>query len=581
MRKNHFVIEIMENVLYNKNKGSDCMLITNKELLKNYTKSKNLWAGIPSIEVTKNGRTYLTFYSGGTKEEIGNYVLLIKSDDGIHFSEPVAVCFEENHRCYDPCVWIDPLGRLWLTWSRCPEDGLFGAICDDPDADEIVFGQEFFIGHNIMMNKPIVLSTGEWAFPIAVWDNGIRALPANYDSDVTPKGSFMYITDDHGKTFKRLGYADVKNRSFDEHMFLEMNDGVIRVFVRTTYGIGAADSYDGGLHFGTDFDTGYKGPCTRFHIRRLPSGRVLLINHYDYSGRNNLTAMLSEDDGKTFPYRLLLDERNWVSYPDAAIDQDSNIHITYDRERGAYCSCFEDIMRNAREIVTACICEEDILNGCLVNESSYLKRVAYKLTDYDGALQNPFNEITRFSDKNCALYLSGSGRSAEEIVSVILDAYHMNCSNIHNIQAETLDRLIETYKTSNDLAILNEMIHLVRSAHSEGVFSEKSIVADICRYITDNPECDCNVINIANLFHYSSHYIRHIFKKQTGTSIKEFQTAQIIKKAKLLLRMCDEKITDIAASCGFDNPSYFTEVFTKEVGVSPTDYRKNKRSNVS
>jgi len=126
-----------------------------------------------------------------------------------------------------------------------------------------------------MMNKPTVLSTGEWAFPIAVWNYGVRALPSDYDSDITPKGSFMYITDDNGKSFKKLGYADVEKRSFDEHMFLELNNGVIRAFVRTTYGIGAADSYDGGLHFGKDFDTGYKGPCSRFHIRRLPSGRVL------------------------------------------------------------------------------------------------------------------------------------------------------------------------------------------------------------------------------------------------------------------------------------------------------------------
>lgn len=552
------------------------MLITDKNLLNNYTKTKNLWVGIPSIEITKKGRTFLTFYSGGTKEEIGNYVILIKSDDGVNYSEPVAVCFAEGYRCYDPCIWIDPLDRLWLTWSRCPEDGLFGAICDNPDADEIVFGEEFFIGNNVMMNKPTVLSTGEWAFPIAVWDYGIRVLPSNYDSDITPKGSYIYTTADNGKTFKKLGYADVKNRGFDEHMFLEMNDGTIRAFVRTTYGIGAADSYDGGQHFGKDFDTGYKGPCSRFHIRRLPSGRILLINHYNYSGRNNLTALLSEDDGKTFPYHLLLDERNNIAYPDAAIDKDGMIHITYDRERGAFCKYFDDILSSAREILTARISEEDIINGSIVNKNSYLKRVAYKLTDYDGELQNPFNEKNRFSDNNYAKYLRDSRRDADEIVSEIFDEYNINCSNIHNIEAETLDKLIESYKKSNDLTVLNEIIALVRGAHRDEIYSEKNIIDEICRYIADNPEFNCNTENIAKIFHYSSHYIRHIFKKQTGISIKEFHTAQIIKKAKILLKICDDKITDIAAACGFENPSYFTEVFTKEVGISPKDYRYDK-----
>jgi len=550
------------------------MLISDKELLKNYKKEQNLWVGIPSIEVTKKGRIFLTFYSGGTKEEIGNYVMLVKSDDGINFSEPVIVCFAEGYRCYDPCIWIDPLDRLWLTWSRCPDDGLFAAICDNPDADEIVFGKEFFVGNNIMMNKPIVLSTGEWAFPIAVWDYGIRVLPANYDSPITPKGSYMYITADQGKTFKKLGYANVKKRGFDEHMFLEMNDGTIRAFVRTTYGIGAADSYDGGLHFGKDFDTGYRGPCSRFHIRRLPSGRILLINHYNFNGRNNLTALLSEDEGKTFPYHLLLDERSNIAYPDAAIDKDGMINITYDRERGAFCNCFNDIMNSAREILTARISEEDIINGKLVNKNSYLKRIAYKLTTYEGKLQNPFNEKSLFSDDNYAEYLSSSGRNADEIVSEIFDQYNINCSNIHNIEAVKFDNLIETYKSDKDLSVLNEIISLVRAARSDEIYSEKNIIDKICHYLTENPECDCNTEDIAKIFHYSAHYIRHIFKKQTGISIKEFHTAQIIKKAKILLRFCDHKITDIAAACGFENPSYFTEIFTKEVGTSPKDYRK-------
>lgn len=550
------------------------MLITDKKVLANYTASKCLWLGIPSIEVTKKGRTFLTFYSGGTGEEIGNYVLLVKSEDGITFSNPIAVCFEEGYRCFDPCLWIDPLGRLWFTWSRCPQDGLFGAICDNPDADEIVFGKEFFIGNNVMMNKPIVLSTGEWMFPVAVWNNGIRAIPSNYDSNVVPKGSFAYITCDKGKTFKKLGYADVKKRSFDEHMFLEMDDRVLRVFVRTAYGIGAADSYDGGNHWGNDFDTGYGGPCSRFHIRRLPSGRILLINHYRFNGRNNLTALLSEDNGKTFAYRLLLDERNSVSYPDAAIDSEGMIHITYDRERGAFCSRFDDIMNSAREILTACICEEDIIKGSLVNEKSYLKRIAYKLTDYTGNLINPFNEKERFNDIEYANYLNNTFETPKEVVSGILEAYEINCSNMHNLQAEEFDKLIEKYKAGTDFDILCKIITLVRRAHSDSTFYDNGVVNEICSYIIENLESNCSVESIADKFNFSANYIRHIFKKKTGISISKFKKTQILKKAKLLLKASDRKITDIAAECGYDNPSYFSEVFKNEVGVSPKAYRQ-------
>ena len=80
--------------------------------------------------------------------------------------------------------------------------------------------------------------------------------------------------------------------------------------------------------------------------------------------RQEMTAFLSEDDGKTFPYALLLDERFEVSYPDADVGLEGEIYITYDRNRAI-----------DGEITMACIREEDILAGKLVNEKSYLKRV--------------------------------------------------------------------------------------------------------------------------------------------------------------------------------------------------------------
>ena len=82
---------------------------------------------------------------------------------------------------------------------------------------------------------------------------------------------------------------------------------------------------------------------------------------------------------------------------------------------------------------------------------------------------------------------------------------------------------------------------------------------------------------IALKFNYSANYIHHVFKKKTGTTIVKFRNEQRLIKAKLLLCGCDGRITDIAAECGFENPAYFTEVFTKEVGISPREYRSIHR----
>lgn len=357
------------------------------EELEKYSSLHRLWQGIPSIEVTEKGRIFSVFYSGGITEAIGNYVVLLISDDNAEtFSEPVAVAYWEDHRCFDSELWIDPRGRLWWTWSTFPDEALYAAVCDDPDAETLSWSEPFIIGQDVMMNKPTVTKDGRWLFPVAEWRLE-RRFVFDPKRDYTEEGgSFVYESTDEGKTFTRLGSPDVKERFFDEHILLELSDGTIRNFVRTKYGIGAADSKDGGRTWGEDFDSGYGGPNSRFHVRRLKSGRVLLINHWNFQDRNNLFAMLSEDDGKTFPYKMILDGRDNVSYPDAKELSDGRIYLTYDRERGAcyHGETMEESMREAREILVSCITEEDIIAGKLVSESSFLKKTVSKLGAYIG-----------------------------------------------------------------------------------------------------------------------------------------------------------------------------------------------------
>ncbi len=369
------------------------MLITAPAALRRFYADRRIWQGIPSIEVTKGGRTFVTFYSGSIREEVGNYCMLVTSDDQKNYTEPIAVTYLEGHRCFDPCLWIDPLGRLWWTWAICPDDALWAVICDDPDADELKWSEPFFVGNDIMMNKPTVTKDGAWLFPLAVWNHGIRTtMSEDFDSKTEEKGAFVYKTTDNGASFQRLGHADVPDRSFDEHMITELEDGRLWMLVRTKYGIGQSFSTDGGLTWSDGVDSGLGGPSSRFHIRRLKSGRLLLINHVDFTKRNNLTVLLSEDDGKTWCAKILLDGRDAVSYPDMAEGPDGYLYITYDRERGCNKKSLAEAQSYAREILVSRLTEQDILAGKLVDEGSYLGRIVSKLGAYHG------DEDCRYAD---------------------------------------------------------------------------------------------------------------------------------------------------------------------------------------
>ena len=350
-----------------------------------YFRKSRLWQGIPGIERTYGGRFWRCFFSGGNDEGPDNYVAVEISDDACDtWSEPIVVIDPPgNVRAFDPCLWRTPSNELFLFWAQSyggfdGRAGCWYSVCRDPDEAPNVWTEPRRIADGVMLNKPTVLMNGEWALPITLWGHVKSSLNPNVPNCLAK----MYVSSDQGKTFEYRGGVDMPNRWFDESMILEKNDGTLQMLTRRKDGIGEAFSHDGGRTGGKIGKFCLGGPNSRFHIRKLHSGHILLINHWspdnrfdtprgddpDYMARNNLAAFLSVDDGKTWSAPLLLDERELVSYPDAVQTPDDQIYIIYDRERNV-----------EKELLLARITEEDILRGKLVSDGSFLRKIISKL----------------------------------------------------------------------------------------------------------------------------------------------------------------------------------------------------------
>lgn len=317
------------------------------------------FAGIPSLAVSNGGRLWATWYAGKTPgEDENNYVVLSTSGDGgATWKEVLVVDPDEGGpvRAYDPELWIAPDGKLRLVWAQAVGHigdiaGVWFLEIEDPEAETPTFGKPKRITDGVMMCKPLVLSSGEWALPASTW----RA---------TDESARMIVSADQGKTWSRRGGCNVpKNvRAFDEHMFVERPDKSIWLLVRTKYGIGESISTDRGKTWPELTPSKIAHPSARFFIRRLASGSLLLVKHGPIdkkTGRSHLMAFVSKDDGKTWSGGLMLDERAGVSYPDGQQDTDGVIHIIYDYNR-----------TSDRQILFASFREEDAAAGKAVTDS--------------------------------------------------------------------------------------------------------------------------------------------------------------------------------------------------------------------
>lgn len=65
-------------------------------------------------------------------------------------------------------------------------------------------------------------------------------------------------------------------------------------------------------------------------------------------------------------------------------------------------------------------------------------------------------------------------------------------------------------------------------------------------------------------------------KKSYQKNASEFILAKRLEHAKMLLKHTDEPIFKIAKTLGYQDPTYFSKVFKKDIGISPSIYRKEK-----
>ncbi len=562
------------------------MIILNKKRLKDFDNNKRIWQGIPSIEVSKNGRIFVTFYSGGIREDFGNYCMLyVSDDDGQSFYLYAVAYYGKKSRAYDASLWIDPLDRLWWSYSICPNSKLVTSLFVDIDSS-IKYVGNIYPGYDVMMNKPIVTSWGEWLLPCYVFDEAAIWGPM-ICSKRPDKKCHVFSTKDEGKTFSLKSSFVPQNRSFDEVVLLEHNDHHLSAFTRTRTGIAHLESFDKGNSWEENTKSDFRSPSSRFHFSKLKSGRIMQINHYHFKDRNNLTVLLSDDDGKTWPHKLLIDERDWVSYPDAKEAENGFIYICYDRDRGSFKNSLKEAQKCAREILMAKITEEDVIAGKLVNKESKLKMIVSKLDKYDGDEEYLYN-IDDIADDPATLIKCAS---QDTIVDIIFHRHASCMTMLTTEEKKEVDRLTERIeaKTAYDdiptlIEDIDKLIRLLKRRKWENIdkTSQIDIVSKIKEFVDNNISSqEINLDEMAKDINFSKYYALHIFKQQTGMSVFEYINSRKLKIVKDLLINSNMKFFEIGEKVGFADQVYFSYWFKKQTGVSMKAFRLMNKKAIS
>lgn len=157
-------------------------------------------------------------------------------------------------------------------------------------------------------------------------------------------------------------------------------------------------------------------------------------------------------------------------------------------------------------------------------------------------------------------HLGGDPREFLQLYQKLPLVSQKDILNIGTILAQYFDTIIWN----------NELI----SADRLSVTSNLGLAEAIYRYVQMNYRFKLSPKEIANEFHVNASYASRCFSQKYKKTITEHIMYIRIKRAKTLLGETEAPIGNIALNVGFDDINYFSRVFKKTVGCSPSQYRE-------
>jgi two-component system response regulator YesN len=96
-------------------------------------------------------------------------------------------------------------------------------------------------------------------------------------------------------------------------------------------------------------------------------------------------------------------------------------------------------------------------------------------------------------------------------------------------------------------------------------------------YVHTHLSADLGIRVLGKELRMSPNYFCSLFRKKTGLSFNSYVNQTRLEASVYLLEHTDQRISEIADNTGFRDSVYFTQVFKKQYGCSPSEYRRNSR----
>ncbi len=200
----------------------------------------------------------------------------------------------------------------------------------------------------------------------------------------------------------------------------------------------------------------------------------------------------------------------------------------------------------------------------------------FTTSDTDNLIKDIFSHLDSLtaSGKIDSQYLNALQIDITQMVHTVLKHFQVNAHTLYSNTTYDAHKSWASYSVSKCKEFTKYLIETASNALTLQK-ENTSGISLIKAYINEHLSEELSRGTLAEIVYLNPDYMARLFKKQVGVSIGSYILQQRIKKAKSLLRQTNKTINEIAHLAGYNNFSYFSQIFHKKVGLTPNEYRNN------
>ena len=210
-------------------------------------------------------------------------------------------------------------------------------------------------------------------------------------------------------------------------------------------------------------------------------------------------------------------------------------------------------------IIYNCVFKPEFLDYTLINCRDF-KDIAYHFL---------FNSLfpQETSSANDIKLIGKDCADIEQLYVKMYDEYkNRNSGYIEILRAYLIELLVTIFRKYKQAGVSEK--------HHQVEHRKKELIEEAMRYMKENYKKDIKLEELSMISFFSRNYFCRLFKDVTGMTVVEYIQKLRIQQACRLLKETNNTIQDISDQVGYEDGKFFTKLFKRYTGHTPSAYRK-------